>query len=55
MAATPADVVEYPNAYVFVVDMPGIEAGEIRVQVENDNVLVLSGERGGRKRSRRAG
>ncbi|KAL6295979.1 hypothetical protein ACE6H2_004121 [Prunus campanulata] len=45
MAATPADVVEYPNAYVFVVDMPGIEAGEIKVQVENDNVLVLSGER----------
>ncbi|KAI5354175.1 PREDICTED: 17 [Prunus dulcis] len=45
MAATPADVVEYPNAYVFVVDMPGIEAGQIKVQVENDNVLVLSGER----------
>ncbi|KAH0969804.1 hypothetical protein GBA52_028400 [Prunus armeniaca] len=45
MAATPADVVEYPNAYVFVVDMPGIEAGQIKVQVENDNVLVLSGKR----------
>ncbi|TKY74877.1 18.8 kDa class II heat shock protein [Spatholobus suberectus] len=45
MAATPADVAEYPNRYVFVVDMPGIKAGEIKVQVENDNVLVVSGER----------
>ncbi|KAM1224057.1 17.1 kDa class II heat shock protein-like [Malus sylvestris] len=45
MAATPADVVEYPNAYAFVVDMPGIKANEIKVQVENDNVLVVSGER----------
>ncbi|MED6192133.1 hypothetical protein PIB30_007307 [Stylosanthes scabra] len=45
MAATPADVVEYPNRYVFVVDMPGIKASEIKVQVENENVLVVSGER----------
>lgn len=45
MAATPADVVEYPNSYVFIVDMPGIKGSEIKVQVENDNVLVVSGER----------
>lgn len=45
MAATPADVIEYPTSYVFVVDMPGIKASEIKVQVENDNVLVVSGER----------
>lgn len=45
MAATPADVVEYPNSYVFIVDMPGIKAGEIKVQVESENVLVVSGER----------
>lgn len=45
MAATPADVVEYPNSYVFIVDMPGIKGREIKVQVENDNVLVVSGER----------
>lgn len=45
MAATPADVVEYPNSYVFVVDMPGIKASEIKVQVESENVLVVSGER----------
>ncbi|CAK7352856.1 unnamed protein product [Dovyalis caffra] len=45
MAATPADVVEYPNSYVFIVDMPGIKASEIKVQLENDNVLVVSGQR----------
>ncbi|RDX60883.1 17.9 kDa class II heat shock protein, partial [Mucuna pruriens] len=45
MAATPADVKEYPNSYVFVIDMPGLKSGEIKVQVENDNLLVISGER----------
>ena len=45
MAATPADVIEHPDAYAFVVDMPGIKGDEIKVQVENDNVLVVSGER----------
>ncbi|EXB48292.1 hypothetical protein L484_003775 [Morus notabilis] len=45
MAATPVDVIEYPNAYEFVVDMPGIKPGEIKVQVEDDAVLVVSGER----------
>ncbi|EOA21728.1 hypothetical protein CARUB_v10002171mg [Capsella rubella] len=45
MAATPADVIEHPNAYAFVVDMPGIKGDEIKVQVENENVLVVSGER----------
>ncbi|CAN4118902.1 unnamed protein product [Withania somnifera] len=45
MAATPADVKEYPNSYVFVVDMPGLKSGDIKVQVEDDNVLLISGER----------
>ncbi|MQL92686.1 hypothetical protein Taro_025319 [Colocasia esculenta] len=45
MAATPADVKEYPNSYAFVVDMPGLKSGEIKVQVEDGNVLVISGER----------
>lgn len=45
MAATPADVVEYPNSYVFIVDMPGIKGSEIKVQVEDNNLLVVSGER----------
>ncbi|WOH05276.1 hypothetical protein DCAR_0624691 [Daucus carota subsp. sativus] len=45
MATTPADVKEYPNAYVFVVDMPGLKSGDIKVQVEEKNVLVVNGER----------
>lgn len=45
MAATPADVVEFPNSYVFIVDMPGIKGSEIKVQVDDNNVLVVSGER----------
>lgn len=45
MAATAADVKELPAAYLFVIDMPGVKAGEIKVQVEDDNVLVINGER----------
>ncbi|PIA59200.1 hypothetical protein AQUCO_00400227v1 [Aquilegia coerulea] len=45
MAVTPADVKEYPNSYLFVVDMPGLKSGDIKVQVEDDNLLVISGER----------
>ncbi|KAF8040644.1 hypothetical protein BT93_B2770 [Corymbia citriodora subsp. variegata] len=45
MAATPADVKEYPNSYVFVLDMPGLKPDQIRVQVEEGNMLVVSGER----------
>lgn len=45
MAATPADVKEYPNSFVFIVDMPGLKSGDIKVQVEDDNVLLISGER----------
>ncbi|KAI3783321.1 hypothetical protein L1987_42399 [Smallanthus sonchifolius] len=45
MAATPADVKEYPGCYVLIVDMPGLKSGDIKVQVEEDNVLVISGER----------
>ncbi|VFQ89081.1 unnamed protein product [Cuscuta campestris] len=45
MAATPADVKEYPNAYVFIIDMPGLKSGDIKVQIEEENVLTISGER----------
>ncbi|KAK7383350.1 hypothetical protein VNO78_29027 [Psophocarpus tetragonolobus] len=45
MAATPADIKEYPNSYVFEIDMPGLKSGDVKVQVEDDNVLVISGER----------
>lgn len=45
MARTPADVKELPNAYQFIVDMPGVRPSEVKVQVEDENVLVVSGER----------
>eukprot|EP01018_Ginkgo_biloba_P005423 Gb_25285 [translate_table: standard] len=46
MAATaPVDVKELPNSYIFVVDVPGVKSTEIKVQVENDNILKISGER----------
>ncbi|KAI3780440.1 hypothetical protein L2E82_10421 [Cichorium intybus] len=45
MATTPADVKDYPNSYVFIIDMPGLKSGDIKVQVEDNNVLVISGER----------
>ncbi|GMH18092.1 hypothetical protein Nepgr_019933 [Nepenthes gracilis] len=45
MATTPADIKEYPNSYVFTVDMPGMKSGDINVQVEDNNVLIISGER----------
>ncbi|XP_073315293.1 17.3 kDa class II heat shock protein-like [Primulina huaijiensis] len=45
MAATPADIKEYPKSYEFVIDMPGLKSGDIKVQVEEGNVLLISGER----------
>ncbi|KAI3883116.1 hypothetical protein MKX03_012516 [Papaver bracteatum] len=45
MAATPADIKEYPDSYVFVLDMPGLKSEEIKVQVEDNNVLVVTGMR----------
>ncbi|KAF6152367.1 hypothetical protein GIB67_006021 [Kingdonia uniflora] len=45
MASTPADVKEYPNSYIFIIDMPGLKSRDIKVTVEDENVLVISGER----------
>ncbi|KAI9073397.1 hypothetical protein K1719_044630 [Acacia pycnantha] len=39
MATTPADMKEYPNSYVFIFDMPDLKSGDIKVQVEDDNML----------------
>ncbi|RZC72943.1 hypothetical protein C5167_048427 [Papaver somniferum] len=44
-AETPADIKEYPDSYVFLLDMPGLKSEEIKVQVENNNVLVVTGMR----------
>lgn len=44
MVASPVDVKEYPNSYVIVVDMLGIKANGIKVQLEDNNLLVVSGE-----------
>ncbi|MCL7024485.1 hypothetical protein MKW94_017250 [Papaver nudicaule] len=45
MAATPADIKEYPDSYVFTLDMPGLKSEEIKVQVEDNNVLTATGLR----------
>ncbi|KAL9445028.1 hypothetical protein AB3S75_018096 [Citrus x aurantiifolia] len=45
MAATPADIKEYPNSYVFEVDVPGLKSDQLKVHVGEDNVLAVSGER----------
>jgi HSP20 family protein len=44
-ASTAVDVKENPKAYVFVADMPGLKSADISVQVENDNILTIGGER----------
>jgi HSP20 family protein len=45
IASTAVDVKEMPQSYVFVADMPGLKSADIKVQLENDNVLTISGER----------
>ncbi|XP_052732504.1 17.3 kDa class II heat shock protein-like [Vigna angularis] len=45
MATTPTDMKEYPNSYAFVIDMPGLKGENIKVQVEEDSVLVISDKR----------
>ena len=44
MTATPADVKDLTNSYVFVIDMPGLKSGDIKVQIEDrrrQRVLLL--------------
>nr|CAB3446118.1 unnamed protein product [Digitaria exilis] len=46
MANTPMDVKELPSgAIVLAVDMPGVNPSDVKVQVEEGNVLTISGER----------
>eukprot|EP00252_Welwitschia_mirabilis_P009736 TRINITY_DN2254_c0_g4_i1.p1 TRINITY_DN2254_c0_g4~~TRINITY_DN2254_c0_g4_i1.p1 ORF type:complete len:516 (-),score=98.86 TRINITY_DN2254_c0_g4_i1:333-1760(-) len=43
--STPVDVKEYPSKYLFVADVPGLKSHQIRVRIEEKNVLAISGER----------
>ena len=46
MANTPMDVKELPSGHiVLAVDMPGVSLADVKVQVEDGNVLAISGER----------
>ncbi|KAF5199616.1 17.6 kDa class II heat shock protein [Thalictrum thalictroides] len=41
---TPADIYEHPTFYSFVLDMPGLEANNIKVKVEN-GMLHVAGKK----------
>ncbi|KAL6534043.1 hypothetical protein OROHE_013876 [Orobanche hederae] len=45
MKSTPADIIESPNSYILMVDMPGLKPDQIKVHLEDESVLVVSGER----------
>ncbi|KAJ7559082.1 hypothetical protein O6H91_04G069300 [Diphasiastrum complanatum] len=45
VSRTAVDVKDLPKAYIFLADMPGVKASDTKVQIENDNVLCISGER----------
>ncbi|KAL2620552.1 hypothetical protein R1flu_000757 [Riccia fluitans] len=45
VANTRVDWVETPNAHVFKADLPGMNKEEIKVQVADDGILSISGER----------
>ncbi|KAL2620573.1 hypothetical protein R1flu_000778 [Riccia fluitans] len=43
MANTVVDVKETPDSYEYIVDMPGVKNDKIKVLLENDNILKVSG------------
>jgi HSP20 family protein len=50
MATTAVDVKETATAYNFVADLPGLKREEVKVQIEDDNVLAISGQRSKEKK-----
>lgn len=45
MATTAVDVKETANSYNFIADLPGLKREEVKVQLEEGNVLAISGKR----------
>ena len=52
VANTAVDVKETPEAFHFVADLPGLKREEVKVQVEENNVLTISGDRIREKKQR---
>eukprot|EP01018_Ginkgo_biloba_P035493 Gb_20986 [translate_table: standard] len=45
IAGTAVDIKENFKAYTFVADMPGLKGSDVKVQIEDDNVLTIRGKR----------
>jgi HSP20 family protein len=43
--ATPVDVKDTKDAYLFLADVPGLRKSDIEVLIENENVLTMRGKR----------